>query len=171
MRALIDEAIKLESNIFGEWNREDAHRLEEIWLELKQPYAHLYGERHLGDSVGAGWWSGLLGAFEKISEVMKSAPEHRFAVKQIKEKFGGLRFYYVIYKVGAEEETWPPAEDAVRDELHDKISVIIRELDEATHARCEICGEHGVPRNNGWVKTLCDTHDEVQKKRNKRRHG
>ena len=28
---------------------------------------------------------------------------------------------------------------------------------------CEVCGEKGERRNGGWIKTLCDTHEEERK--------
>ncbi len=57
---------------------------------------------------------------------------------QVKEKFGGLRFYV----------------DGGSNELQAQI-----ELAEAMSYRtCETCGAPGRPRSGGWVRTLCDTH-------------
>ena len=57
---------------------------------------------------------------------------------QIKEKFGGLRFYFI------------GGDDVTRGAI---------ELAESMSFRiCEQCGKPGRPRNDGWVQTLCDEH-------------
>lgn len=58
---------------------------------------------------------------------------------QVKEKFGGLRFYYdggddVVYGMVRMAESW-----AART--------------------CEECGQPGKIRNGGWIRTLCDEHE------------
>lgn len=60
-------------------------------------------------------------------------------IEQIKEKFGGLRFYYDggderISGMEAMAESW------------------------AAHT-CETCGNKGERRSGGWVRTLCDVHE------------
>ncbi len=60
-------------------------------------------------------------------------------VDQIKEKFGGLRFYYHggdnhIDGLVTMAESW------------------------ASHT-CETCGNMGKRRDGGWIRTLCDTHE------------
>ncbi len=170
MRQLLDEALVLGDLVFCKWTGPEQQRLDEIWEELKKPYAHLYG-RHIGDQVGPGWWEDLLTAFQKISDVMAQFPGYRFRVAQIKEKFGTLRFYYDIHKLGEDEEQWPMPDDEVRDKIHQQVRDIVIELESATSKKCEECGEPGEMRNNGWIKTLCDKHDAVQKEHNKKRFG
>jgi hypothetical protein len=59
-------------------------------------------------------------------------------VWQVKEKFGGLRFYY---------------SDVVEHEA-------IGEIEEKSFTICESCGESGVPRTiRHWVVTMCDACD------------
>ena len=58
---------------------------------------------------------------------------------QVKEKFGGLRFYMTLYN-----------EDLERD---------IAEAEKLASKTCESCGAPGKSRNGGWIKTLCDTCD------------
>ena len=62
-------------------------------------------------------------------------------VEQIKEKFGGLRFYYQ----GGDDE----------------ISGMVRMAELWAGHSCETCGNRGERRNGGWIRTLCDEH-EVQ---------
>jgi hypothetical protein len=58
-------------------------------------------------------------------------------VLQVKEKFGGLRFYI--------EQT--------DDVLHERIDI----AKEEAYRTCGTCGKPGVP-SGGWIKTLCDEH-------------
>lgn len=59
-------------------------------------------------------------------------------VFQIKEKFGGLRFYY----------------SGGSDEFHQWVHMA-EFLSELT---CEVCGSPGFNRSRSWLKTLCDEH-------------
>lgn len=167
MQHLIDEAIAIEDKFFCNWEASSSNRLEEIWEELKKPYAHLYG-RHIGDQVGPGWWKDLLAAFEQISEIMKSAPDYKFSVQQIKEKFGGIRLYYIIRRIDDDEEDWPVPEDANRTALWKKTSEVIKRLEKSVSTTCEVCGAPGERRDNGWIMTLCDKHDGMKKAANKK---
>jgi hypothetical protein len=60
------------------------------------------------------------------------------SLHQIKEKFGGLRFY-----TGA-------ISDAMRKRIHEAESESIR--------TCEDCGAEGKLRYGSWIQTLCDEH-------------
>ena len=71
---------------------------------------------------------------------------HNIQILQVKEKFGGLRFY-TAYVTGIDEK--------VRATLDD----MIREAEEQAEQTCEICGAPGRPREGGWIKTLCDACD------------
>lgn len=57
---------------------------------------------------------------------------------QVKEKFGGLRFY-----IGG-----------ASDEVHERI----RKAEEESYHTCEFCGAAAKAQNIGyWIKTVCDT--------------
>lgn len=63
----------------------------------------------------------------------------RVQIAQIKEKFGGLRFY--VYQGS--------------DALHD----VIRLAEEKSFTICEVCGTPGVLRKDGGcLRTRCDAH-------------
>lgn len=66
-------------------------------------------------------------------------------VQQIKEKFGGLRFYY--------------------DGGDDQISGMVTMAEVWAGRSCETCGNKGERRSGGWVRTLCDTHEQEHKDR------
>lgn len=62
-------------------------------------------------------------------------------IQQIKEKFGGLRFYYQ----GGD----------------DQISGMVRMAELWAGHTCETCGERGKRRDGGWIRTLCDKHEAL----------
>lgn len=66
---------------------------------------------------------------------------------QIKEKFGGLRFYY--------------------DGGDDVIDGMVRIAESWASCTCEVCGNSGKLRHGGWIKTLCDEHEEQRQKKRK----
>jgi hypothetical protein len=70
-------------------------------------------------------------------------------VHQIKEKFGGLRFYCSGNGVdsGRTQEFWDRIAQAEEESIH----------------TCEVCGKPGFSRSGGWIKTLCDEHANGRK--------
>ena len=85
----------------------------------------------LQQCVGEGWK-------DLIETCFNTCVENDVCVSQVKEKFGGLRFY-----VGS-------ADPAVFD--------VIDECERLSYTICEQCGKPGKPREGGWIKTLCDEH-------------
>lgn len=61
--------------------------------------------------------------------------------KQVKEKFGGLRYYI----------------DAKSETFLEKVSNLVTEAEAKSFTICERCGRPGKLRYDSWVKTLCDT--------------
>lgn len=93
-------------------------------------------------------WHEIIDALSKqIAEIAKRFPttdgEFRISVVQIKEKFGGLR-YYVNYH-------------NMTDDDIQQIEFIIRNAEMKTFAICEDCGGNGekVSPRRYWMKTLC----------------
>lgn len=86
--------------------------------------------------VGKGWHT-LLDALFDFTE------KHNITVVQVKEKFGGLRFYTNgIADEKVMDECWKMTQDAERKSV----------------TMCEECGHPGKRRMGGWIKTLCDDH-------------
>ena len=80
-------------------------------------------------SVGKGW-------AQMIHTLFDAKPKDT-RVHQVKEKFGGLRFY-----VGG-----------TTDMFHN----LIDDMENASYTICETCGNSGSLRTErSWVKTLCD---------------
>ena len=81
-------------------------------------------------SVGDGWL-GLLK--DLIEDLIKLGWNKQIC--DIKEKFGGLRFYIA----------------GGSDEIFDRIN----KAESDSYKICETCGEPGEPTQGGWIKTLC----------------
>ena len=116
-----------------------AKRMEERFPKMfSQPYG--------GFAVGEGWWPILESLCSNIQHYLdwinKNHNAHpvveQVVVGQIKEKFGGLRFYY--------------------DGGDDKIQGMVRMAESWADHSCEECGAPGKSGGNGWIKTLCPTH-------------
>jgi hypothetical protein len=85
-------------------------------------------------AVGQGWRS----LVEPLIELCKQAD---VPILQVKEKYGGLRFY-----VGA-----------APDEVH----AAIEAAEEASLSTCEVCGNTGTLMGRGWFKTRCQDHKDI----------
>jgi hypothetical protein len=123
--------------------------------KLLEKFPHLYREYHLpmtetcmcwGFEHGDGWFQILWDLSEKIGKLLETKTLEQkslFAVDQVKEKYGTLRFYYHGWG-GCFEEIEPLVEEA-----------------EALSAQtCEYCGKPGMTREAGWLVTLCDSCQE-----------
>ena len=100
-------------------------------------------ERRWGISCGDGWFR----LIDRLCSQIKWQVEwHKkqgkdikpVVVMQVKEKFGGLRFYYQ----GGNEY----------------IRGLVDMAESMSETTCEECGDVGHKRGSGWIKTLCDKH-------------
>lgn len=112
---------------------------------LSTKYPEMYRDVYCGISIGKGWFqivdelSGLIHSHYKwLSQQGKAAGYPQVA--QIKEKFGGLRFYI----------------DAADDYTYGAINM----AEQVASRTCEVCGAPGTRRSGGWIRTLCDHHEE-----------
>jgi len=119
----------------------------ELEAKLFEKYPDLFMEKDLpmdqtcmcwGIEVGDGWYDILDRLCEKIEGVFQEEPNLRgtFRAVQVKEKYGGLRFYTNYH--------------------HDKISEFIREAEIEADKTCEVCGAPGKPNDMGWISVMCD---------------
>jgi hypothetical protein len=83
--------------------------------------------------------NGWLGIVKRLIEDLIELGWDR-QICQVKEKFGGLRFY----------------PNATSDDMHNRI----RLAEDASYITCEKCGELGTLRSGNWMSTLCDEHAE-----------
>ena len=94
---------------------------------------------HFLEEAPAGWHELIRDTHNRI---LKVDPEYQ--IFQIKEKFGGLRYYY----------------DASRSHAIPEIDKIIKTAEVVASVVCQNCGELGASLtvNNGWYATLCEKH-------------
>jgi len=117
-------------------NKENTERLvkefPQIFIDRDKPPTQSL--MCFGLECGDGW-------FELIrnlcSDIMKSKPHPEFRAIQIKEKFGGLRFY-------------------IEGGANDKIWNLIDKAEQDSYKTCEECGiKENVTSEGGWVTTRC----------------
>lgn len=100
--------------------------------ELIAAHAELLTDVQCGVSCPAGWVP-LVDALCRVIEHRN--PVQHVIVDQVKEKFGGLRFYFH----GGDEHVQGAVDLAER-------------LSEVT---CQDCGARGERRGGAWIRTLC----------------
>lgn len=127
--------------------------------KMEETYPKMFNQPYGGFCVGAGWWPIIESLCANIQNHIDWWNKNRetrpvveqVVVQQIKEKFGGLRFYY----------------DGGDDRIRGMVSMA-----ESWAARtCEECGKPGKSRSGGWIKTLCDEHAAEREARYKERFG
>jgi hypothetical protein len=120
--------------------------------QLCEKYPKLFIDRHgspsktlmcFGFEHGDGWYKildALCGQIQNHLDWINRKEEtvKQVVVIQVKEKFGGLRFYY-------------EGGDKVVDGM-------VRMAESWAAVTCEQCGKPGQMRTGGWIKTLCDEH-------------
>lgn len=128
----------------------DKEKQKELKASYPLTFARLFDESESfysiskGIDCGNGWYNLLETLAAKIERYLETCPEDQrdgaFGLLQIKEKFGGLRFY--CQGVNFPEE----------------LKNAINEAESLSYRTCEICGEPGKLRSSSWLMTLCDDH-------------
>ena len=119
---------------------------------LKEKYPEMYDNVYCGISISEGWYEIIYHLSSSIYSHCKFKKIDYPKVAQIKEKFGGLRFYV----------------DGGDDFTHGAIQM----AENWASRTCETCGERGQRRSGGWLRTLCDKHEaERQEQIAKRKAG
>ncbi len=91
--------------------------------------------------VQEGWYP-LIDKLCQYLQNSQRSDEPQIVAVQVKEKFGGLRFY---------------VDNASKEQMD-----IIDKAEALSYKTCEVCGEEGKhysPR--GWIKTRCKEHENV----------
>ena len=131
---------------------------DELDTLLVQKYPKIFRDRHKsmqetcmcwGFAHGDGWFEIIDAACADIQNHVdwkrRQHPEmtdeefdaeHQVIAAQVKEKFGGLRFYV--------------------DNCDDYVRGVIAMAESMSYRTCESCGDSGHRRSGGWVRTLCD---------------
>lgn len=152
---------------------------EELDNELVKKYPKIFADRYgdmkttamcWGFECGDGWYNILDSLCSNIQshidwqngqraqllennayKVRVPAFVEQVIAEQVKEKFGGLRFYYQ----GGD----------------DRIFGMVRMAESWAARTCEECGNPGIIRSGGWIKTLCDKHEVERQARYKERYN
>ena len=122
---------------------------DEFVKRMEKTYPNMFKEAYGGFAVGPGWWTIIESLCSNIQHHLdwknrQSEVVPQVVVEQIKEKFGGLRFYYQ----GGDDE----------------ISGMVRIAESWAAHSCETCGAPGERRGGGWIRTLCDHHEAERQK-------
>jgi hypothetical protein len=142
----------MEDNMEDEFEKYDAFA-----KHMKERFPKMFAQPYGGFCCGEGWWPILESLCENVQshidwnektrlKLQEDNPyEHpipvsitQVTVAQIKEKFGGLRFYY--------------------DGGDDYIRGLVSMAESWAEKSCETCGAPGTSGGKGWIKTLCPTH-------------
>ena len=101
---------------------------------------------HTVGSVGKGWWP----IVDRLHAAISKLSPH-VTMLDIKEKFGGLRYYFTC-------ECDPVTGDSyVTDEIQDQIDELVAGAETEAYRTCEDCGADGTAHmKHGWMKTLCE---------------
>lgn len=156
------------------WNREknwkkQAERRRKFERYCCKQFPYLMGDMHgdasrtcmhFGISCGEGWWGIIVELASKLEPLCKEMYHNKCdengnivpipRAAQIKEKFGGLRFYMT-------SET---------SEMRD----LIREAEIKASKTCERCGADAAGQGGRmWIRTLCDKHLKEQEAQDRER--
>jgi hypothetical protein len=129
-------------------------KYDEFSQRMKERFPEMFAQPYGGFAVGPGWWPIIESLCGNIQHYLNSKNKDsevvpQIVVRQIKEKFGGLRFYY--------------------DGGDDTIDGMVRMAESWASNVCEECSKPGKSRNGGWIKTLCDEHEAERQARYKER--
>src|SRR5579885_1144893 len=128
---------------------------DDKYEQLIKDYPRTLSKVQYGISCREGWFVLLRGICALIEYEIERLPvelqEQVYAV-QIKQKFGGLRFYM--------EHSTP------------KIDGAIALAEELSNNTCEVCGSTnaGHKQVGGWIGTLCDEHHKTEQEALKERN-
>lgn len=105
---------------------------------------------HLGTGIG---WYNLIYTLtncidRRLEHLNKDGGNRKVIIAQIKEKFGGLRYYTDGY-------------------IDEQMDGMIDFAESLSYTICEECGAPGKLRGGGWMRTLCDKHEEERQSRYK----
>jgi hypothetical protein len=129
-----------------------------------------------GMTCGDGWYNIIHDLCENVTTLIGDK-NIKVTAAQVKEKLGGLRFYYdfeapetfmsnvnyifrtAMFKTKLGKLYWLIVD--LRKKIYrtteEKIRDAISDGEHKSYETCEICGEPGKTRGKSWVSTQCDT--------------
>ena len=138
----------------------DEKEYDDFVAKLQEDFPKMYGKPYGGICVGKGWWPIIRALSAGIQHHVdwKQQQKEKYnqgdgcpdvVVAQVKEKFGGLRFYY--------------------DGGNEYVQGMVTMAEMWASRTCEECGQPGQRRGGGWIRTLCDEHEEKRQQAYKER--
>jgi len=101
--------------------------------ERGQPYSRDMAK----NCVGKGWAPLIDRIYDAADEIGV-----QMTILQVKEKFGGLRFYF-----------------AAHQDVYESIEKVVDECEAESFKICEVCGKPGEARTKDyWISTTCEEH-------------
>jgi len=122
---------------------------KELSRKLYMDFPELYQDRFkpcseslmcFGFEHDDGWFELIYKLSEDLMTISSNLGIKPPVAVQVKEKFGTLRFYV--------------------DGYDESIGKRIDQAEAESAQICEVCGNQGKQRSQGWVRTLCDFHAE-----------
>ena len=90
--------------------------------------------------IGAGWYPIIIELNDALAAIDPS-----YQIHQVKEKFGGLRYYVRL-------------SSQLPDEQSERAHSLIRQAESRSFATCEICSAPGTVNSDYWRETRCADH-------------
>ena len=136
---------------------EELEPYEVFAKHMEEKYPKMFAQPYGGFACGKGWYPILEALCSNIQHYLdwintnheKHPVVPQVTVAQIKEKFGGLRFYY--------------------DGGDDNIQGMVRMAEAWADAVCEDCGAPATKKTTGWIRNVCDKHFEEREAARKER--
>ena len=116
-------------------------------------YADMYGDMSKtcmawGVEIGPGWYDLVYELSAKIDAIIQTFPKdyaQNYRASQVKEKFGGLRFYMT--------KSTP------------EIQELIHQAESESFKMCQTCGKPGKIVTGGWLYASCKEHAKPEHKK------
>ena len=122
---------------------------------IEKEYGH---DTYVG--VGEGWVALVNTLTDGIHEILdrqnnaSDSADIKLEILQIKEKFGGLRYYYTLTH---EDDVYYDLDEGTQN----SVSRYVAQMEQVSYHICEECGKFGERHTtNGWIKTVCEEHKE-----------
>lgn len=113
-----------------------------------------------GFECGSGWFDLINQLCHEISEILQSSEKQIWpVVVQVKEKFGGLRFY--IHTTDFSNTNVTEADKLATDAVIEKIFQSISKAESISLKTCEECGLPGKLYQASWVHVKCQTCEAI----------
>jgi hypothetical protein len=117
----------------------------ELQMQIYEKFPKLFRQKDLpmtetcmcwGIECGDGWYWLIYNLADAIQRYVDANKKEQIEAVQVKEKYGGLRFYV--------------------DSADDVVLGMIDFAEHLSYRICESCGStEGVKQSEGWIKTLC----------------